>query len=76
MKNPAFESATRQAAMIRRKKIGCLELLDHYIARHRDDYNPAVNAIVVTDLDAARKRAADAADRGRGEPAGRCTACR
>lgn len=47
--------------MIRQRKIGCVELLDHYldrVARH----NPAINAIVATDLDAARKRAR-AADR-------------
>ena len=33
MTDIAFAPATRLASLIRRKKIGCLELLDHYIAR-------------------------------------------
>lgn len=56
-----FRSARELAAAIRRKKIGALELLDLYVAR-MERFNPKVNAIVVTDLDAARKRAR-AADR-------------
>src|SRR5437773_9831396 len=56
-----FRSAKRVAAGIRRKKIGCLELLDLYLARG-DKYGPAVNAIVVRDVDGARRRAR-AADR-------------
>ena len=57
-----FRSAKQLAADIRRKKIGCLELLDTYLARV-DTYNPRLNAIVVTDRDGARRRAraADAA---------------
>ena len=57
-----FESAKSLASLIRRRKIGCLELLDLYIAR-MEKYNPRINAIITTDLDAARKRAraADAA---------------
>jgi len=57
-----FRSAKQLAADIRRKKIGCLELLDAYLARV-DTYNPRLNAIVVTDRDGARRRAraADAA---------------
>src|SRR5258705_9439857 len=57
-----FRSAKQLAADIRRKKIGCLELLDTYLARV-DKYNPRLNAIVVTDRDGARRRAraADAA---------------
>jgi len=71
----AFESAKSLASLIRRRKIGCLELLDLYIAR-MEKHNPRINAIVTTDLDAARKRAraADAALR-KGQPWGRCTAC-
>jgi amidase len=70
MTDIAFAPAIRLAALIRNKKIGCLELLEHYVAR-LDKYNPAVNAIVVTDLPGARKRAR-AADRAlaKGEPWG------
>ena len=56
-----FRSAKRLAADIRRKKIGCLELLDLYLARV-DKYDPAINAVVVRDIDRARRRAR-AADR-------------
>ena len=61
MTDIAFHSAKRLAGMIRRRKIGCLELLDHYIARV-DRFNPALNAIIVTDIPKARRRA-KAADR-------------
>lgn len=56
------QSATRLAALIRARKLGCLELLDHYLARV-DRLNPAINAIVWMDRAGARKRArqADAA---------------
>ena len=62
-----FRSAKHLAAQIRRKKIGSVELLDLYLARI-DKYNPALNAIIATDLEAARERAR-AADRAlaRGE---------
>jgi amidase len=56
MTDIAFAPATRLASLIRGKKIGCLELLEHYVAR-LEKYNPAINAIVVTDLAGARKRA-------------------
>ena len=57
-----YKSALQLAALIRRKKIGCLELLDHFLGRI-EKYNPKLNAIVWTDTDKARKRAraADAA---------------
>jgi amidase len=57
-----YQSATQLAALIRRKKVGCLELLDHFLARI-EKYNPKLNAIVWMDKDKARKRAkaADAA---------------
>ena len=45
--------------MIRRRKIGCLELLDHYLDRV-EKYNPTLNAIMATDLPAARKRSRSA----------------
>jgi hypothetical protein len=62
-----FQSAVRLAAAIRDRRIGCRELLELYLNRI-DRFNPAVNAVVVTDLPAARERA-DAADRAlaRGE---------
>jgi amidase len=57
-----YKSAVQLAALIRRKKIGCLELLDHFLARV-ETYNPKLNAIVWLDKEKARKRAksADAA---------------
>jgi amidase len=55
----AFAPARRLATMIRRRKIGCLELLEHYVERVKR-YNPALNAIIATDLSAARKRARSA----------------
>jgi amidase len=56
-----FRTATQLATAIRKKKIGCLELLDLYLERVAK-YNPAINAIIATDVDGARKRAR-AADR-------------
>ena len=66
MQDIPFRSAKQLASLIRRRKIGCLELLDLYLARMAR-HNPRLNAIVVTDLEAARKRAraADAALRKR-----------
>jgi amidase len=57
-----FRSAKQLASDIRRRKVGCLEALDTYLAR-MDRHNPKLNAIVVTDVEAARRRArqADAA---------------
>jgi amidase len=54
--NLSFLSATRLAAMTRRREIGCLELLDHYIARIERLDGP-INAVVVRDFDRARARA-------------------
>jgi len=56
-----FRSAKQLAADIRRKKIGCLELLDLYLARV-EKHDGALNAVVVRDVDRARTRAR-AADR-------------
>src|SRR6202171_1173750 len=61
MLSTPFRSAKELAAEIRRKKIGCLELLDLYLSRV-EKHNPAINAIIAMDTDAARKRAR-AADR-------------
>jgi len=62
MDNRAFASATELSAEIRDGRIGCVELLDFYLAR-AERYNPALNAIVVWQVDQARERAraADAA---------------
>jgi amidase len=56
-----FRSAKQLAADIRKKKIGCLELLDLYLARVAK-YDGALNAVVVRDFERARTRAR-AADR-------------
>jgi amidase len=63
----AFWPAKRLARQLRRRKIGCLELLDHYL-RRVERHNSRVNAIIATNVDHARKRAR-AADRalGKGE---------
>ena len=57
----AFRSAKQLAADVRKKKIGCLELLDLYLARV-EKYDGALNAVVVRDFERARTRAR-AADR-------------
>jgi amidase len=54
--DPTFLPAVKLAQMTRRREIGCLELLDHYIARVAR-LNGLINAIVVTDFDRARDRA-------------------
>lgn len=58
----AFLNASEIASLIKRRKIGCVEILDHIIKRV-DAYNPKLNAIVEFDLDRARAsaRAADQA---------------
>ncbi len=57
-----FAPATELAARIRDKQVGCLELLDHFLGR-AERFNPALNAIIWMDVEAARERAraADAA---------------
>src|SRR5689334_4108308 len=56
-----FQTAKQLASAVRKKKIGCLELLDLYLKRV-EAYNPELNAIIATDIEGARKRA-KAADR-------------
>lgn len=55
-------SAVELAGLIRDKKVGCLELLEHFFKRI-ETYNPALNAIIWMDQERARSRArqADAA---------------
>jgi amidase len=56
MKEVAFASASYLAALIRQRKIGCLELLDYFIARI-ERLNERLNAVVVCDFDRARSQA-------------------
>src|SRR2546423_7824848 len=62
MDDRAFASATELTNEIRDRRIGCVELLDFYLAR-AERHNPTLNAIVVWQVDQARERAraADAA---------------
>ena len=62
MDDLAFASATQLAAQIRDRRVGCLDLLDHYLARV-ERFNPQLNAIIARQIDRARERAraADAA---------------
>jgi len=55
----ALRSTSALADAIRTREIGCLELLDHYLERVAR-LNPKLNAIVILDPDAARKRAKEA----------------
>jgi amidase len=65
-----FWSARQLAQAIRDKKIGCLELLNAYLARV-ERYNKNVNAIVQFDIPGAQMRAATADDAlARGERLG------
>lgn len=50
-------SAAELAALVRRGVVTPSELLEHAIARY-ERHNPAVNAVVVTRIDAARAHAA------------------
>lgn len=59
MSDLAFRSAAALATAIRRREIGCRELLEHYVARV-ERLNAGLNAVVTLDLDAARARADEA----------------
>src|SRR6516164_5899582 len=59
MTEVAFRSAAALAAAIHRRELGSRELLEHYLARV-DRHNAALNAIIVTDLERARRRADEA----------------
>jgi amidase len=52
----SFQSAKKLAALVRRGEVGCLELLDYFIARV-ERLDGRTNAVVVRDFDRARKRA-------------------
>jgi amidase len=49
MENRAFASATSLAAQIRDRQVGCLELLDFFLAR-AERYNPQLNAIIAWEV--------------------------
>jgi amidase len=51
-----FLPATKLAAAVRRRAVGCLELLDHFIARV-ERLDPKLNAVVVRDFERARETA-------------------
>jgi amidase len=63
MADPGFLSATQLCERIRKRRIGVLEALDHYIARI-ERFDGAINAVVVRDFERARIRAR-ALDRAR-----------
>jgi amidase len=52
----SFLSPKRVTALVRRGEIGCLELLDHFIAR-QERLDGRTNVVVVRNFDLARKRA-------------------
>ncbi len=54
--NPSFLPAWRLAELVRDGELGCLELLDHYIAR-TERLDNRINAVVVRDFERARARA-------------------
>jgi amidase len=67
----SFLSAKRLAAPVRRGEIGCLELLDRFIARV-ERLDGRTNAVVVRDFDCARTL-----DRRRKQGTGKnCSGCR
>lgn len=61
MSDKAFKSASELARMVQSKELSARELLDCYLERI-EAHNPALNAIVTMDIDAARGHA-DEADR-------------
>lgn len=63
MTDPAWLSGKQLASKIRRGELSAVEALDAFAERIRR-LNPAINAVVATDLPRARRRAA-AADRAR-----------
>jgi amidase len=65
-----FKTAVELGELLRKRKLGARELLEHCWQR-RERHNPRVNAVVVTDLDRALKAAAVSDKRlGKAEPRG------
>ena len=73
MDNRTVASATELANQILDRRVGCVELLDFYLAR-ADRHNPALNAIIVWQIDQARERAAPLMPPSRAASAGDCCA--
>lgn len=59
MTDVSFGSASHLALAIRNREVGALEVLDHVLSR-LDRFNPSLNAVVATDIDAARVRSREA----------------
>ena len=59
MSDIAFSSAKRLAKLIQQRKVGCLEILDHYLERV-DRFNPDLNAVIGTKVQKAREQARSA----------------
>ena len=59
MTDISFTSATALAADINTRKIGCSDLLEHFWSRV-ERFNPAINAVVVDDINRARAKAREA----------------
>ena len=59
MTDIAYLPAHKLAGKLRSREIGCVELLEHHLARV-ERFNPALNAIIWTDLEDARERARQA----------------
>jgi amidase len=64
MADLAFASATSLAAAIRRKRLGCRELLEHFLARI-ERLNPKLNAVVTLDAEHARRQVTTPTPRSR-----------
>lgn len=59
MMDITLRSAGNQAAAVRHRQISATELLEAILERY-ERFNPAINAVIATQLDVARSRAADA----------------
>lgn len=65
--DPAYRSTARLALMLREGELSAEAMLEHFLGRV-ERHNTALNAVVTTDLDTARRRAREAdAARARGE---------
>lgn len=73
--DPAFASATELLAALRRREIGCHELLVCYRERI-ERLDGSLNAVVTLDERALDRAAAADAALARGETGVRCTDCR
>ena len=73
-----FRSANQLAGLIRRKKVGCLELLNHYLERV-ERYNPAPERDHRRPIFRRARSGRELADKALAKersPGGRSTACR